>query len=136
MPLLTVADYQEIREVIDVTLTEDELPNDQIARDAFVGQAQRMVLARDPNAETRVDDEAARVRLAAIYYAAALVCPTIPVLTSVRSANETIQRQGVDMKARAAELKALAALELDAVVATGAASQPFAFGLAHGTRGR
>lgn len=136
MALITTADYQEIREIIDITLTLDELPNEQIGRDAFVGQAQRLVLARDPEAESRTGDELASVRLAALYYAAALLCPTIPILKTVRSEGESIERNPPDLIARAAELRAQAVQMLDSVLTPTTASVPYAFGVAPGYRGR
>lgn len=135
-PLIGGGDCQEIREVIDVTLTADELPNEQIMRDAFMGQAIRYVLGRDADAETRTGDEGAKVRLAAIYYTAGLLCPTIPILTAVRAGNESVQRQAIDMQARAAELKGLASSVLDDLLTPTTRSMPFSFGTVPGYRGR
>src|SRR4051812_45313755 len=82
MPILSPADYPEVRAQLDLTLDGTMLPDATIGLDAFVGEAEREVLARDPLALSRTGDEAARVRLAAIYLTAARLALALPVLTS------------------------------------------------------
>lgn len=135
-PLLSAADYPEIRQQIDLSLDTTTLPDATIARDAFIGQGMRAVIELDPDAETRTGTAGARVRLAAIYWTAALLCPVIPVLSQVRFQQEGYTRQAWDASKRAAELKALAAALVDEVLTPGESRVPFAFKTVPGYRGR
>ena len=137
-PLLTAADYQEVREQIDTSLDVLALPDAIVGRDAYAGAAMREVIARDPLAETRTGADGARVRLAAIYLTAARLCPAVPALSRETHGETTYQRLTIDPMKRAEELRGLAESELAAVLDPGDATpyRPTMFRLASGRRGR
>lgn len=134
-PLLGAADYPEIRQQIDLSLTAQTLPDATIAQDSFIGQGMRAIIEMDPQAEAETGDAAARVRLAAIYWTAALLCPVIPMLRSVRFQQEGYDRGPWDPGKRAAELKAMAAGLIDEILTPGEVRAPFAFKVVPGYRG-
>jgi hypothetical protein len=138
MPILASADYQEIREQIDISLDALALPDAVVGRDAYAGAAMREVIARDPLAESRTGADGARVRLAAIYLTAARLCPAVPALQSETHGETTYRRMAFDATKRAEELRSLAESELSAVLEPGDATpyRPTMFGLASGRRGR
>jgi hypothetical protein len=139
--ILSTSDYPEIREQLDVTLDSTLLPDATIGRDAFVGEAEREVLARDPLAlsYSAGTDNAKRVRLAAIYLTAARLAVALPVLTSEEvSGASRYQRAAWDPAVLASRLRQLAGEVFAAYLETSGStsSVPFAFGLACGRRGR
>jgi hypothetical protein len=137
-PILTAADYQEIREQIDTSLDATTLPDATIGRDAYAGAAMREVISRDPLAETRTGADAARVRLAAIYLTAARLCPAVPALVRVTHQETTYQQVAPRFDKRAEELRGLAETELAAVTASGDTTpyRPTMFRTARGRRGQ
>lgn len=138
MSILTSADYPEIRSAIDATLDATMLPDAQIAFDSNVGEAEREVLTRDPLALTRIGNDGARVRLAAIYLTAARLVVTLPVVTAEQLADERVTRQAWDPVARAAALRGMASDLFGAYLepSSPAALVPFAFATMCGRRGR
>jgi hypothetical protein len=137
-PLLTAADWQEVREQIDISLDAVTLPDAIVGRDAYAGAAMREVVSRDPSAETRTGAAGARVRLAAIYLTAARLCPAVPALTRETHGETTYQRLALDPAKRAEQLRSLAEEELSAVLEPDDATpyRPTMFSLASGRRGR
>lgn len=104
MPILTSADYPEIRSVIDLTMDAADLPDSVIAMDVFQGWAERKILVRDPDALTRMGDEAAAVRLAAIFFTAARIVPAIPRLMSESVMSSKYTLKPWDISEKVAEL--------------------------------
>lgn len=144
MAILTPPDdYAEVRETLDVTLDSILLPDATIGRDAFVGEAEREVLARDPLAAGYPDgsDEAKRVRLACIYLTAARIAPSLPVLLSENVApGISYARASWDPIETASRLRAQADRIFDAYLPPSTSTEPsatvpFGFGLASASRG-
>ena len=138
MPLISSADFQEVRELIDISLDALALPDAVVGRDAYAGAAMRDVLSRDPLAESRTGADGARVRLAAIYLTAARLCPAVPALSRETHGETTYQRVAFDPAKRAEELRSLAESELSAVLEPDDPTpyRPTMFRLASGRRGR
>lgn len=137
--LLTVDDYPAIRAALDTSLDATALPNKVIDEDIYAGAAWADVVERYPGADTETDTAVlTRLRRAAIYFAAARLAPAVVRITSL-----SVSVQGVnyskpvfDPEKRAAELRALADAELDAVLTPGELSRPTFFTVASGQRGR
>lgn len=137
MSLLTSADYDSVRAALDALLDCETLPDDVIALDLYAGAAERAVLARDPLAETRTGSALARVRAAAVLYAASYLAPVVPQLTSERFADYSYSRNGQDWAKLAASLRARADAELDTVLETRRSAGALGvFTVARGRRGR
>jgi len=140
MPSLFIADSEaQVRVVIDLRLTEDNLPDAVINQPIFWDEAEEAVLAADPNAATYTEGSAAlnRVRRAEIYLVAALLCPVIPNLTQLALGDTRFSWKEWNAAARAAQLRGLA----DAALALntepdGLAAPMTQFDVAHGYRGR
>jgi len=137
--LLTVDDFPAIRAALDSSLDASTLPNKIIDEDIYIGAAWDEVLERYPTAESETDATVlTRLRRAAIYFAAARLAPVVVRITSL-----SVSVQGVnyskpvfDPAKRAAELRALADAELDAILTPGELSRPTMFAVASGQRGR
>jgi hypothetical protein len=138
MALITAAVYSDIRAAIDISLDDTVLPDSIIALDLYAGAAEREVLSRDADALTRTGADLARVTTAAVLFAAARLAPAIPNITAEESDDVRYTRQAVDWAKRAADLRALAEIELQAVLAPSATtpSRPTMFARAMGGRGR
>jgi hypothetical protein len=144
MPILTDLDYDDVRDAIDVSLDEGNLPNTTIKRDIYQGRAEDWALSRDGNADKYASGaladpvKAKRVRRAVIYYLAALLCPVVPAIKRDQEGkDEEYERVPFDAKSRAAELFAMADGELDAYLEAQpqAVQLPTIFTLACGRRG-
>lgn len=139
MALITAAVYGDIRAAIDISLDETVLPDSIISRDIYAGAAEREVLARDPDALSRSGADRARVTAAAVLFTAARLAPAVPNITSeTQPGQSAYTRQAVDWTKRAADLRSLAEIELQAVLAPSEAapSRPTMFARAAGRRGR
>lgn len=140
MTILTALDYPQIRAVLDVSLTSTQLPDDTIGMDIFVGRAEADVLALDPDAETRTGADLQHIKNAAIYFTAALLCPTVVRITSMTAQTRDLAytRQAFDPEERAAELRALAVAEVTAVLTPDdtTPNRPTVFARATANRGK
>jgi len=138
--ILDSDDYLAIRAAIDIDLDSSKLPDATIALDIFSGQADREVYERDPDADDRTGDDAKRIKAAAIYFCAALLCPVVVRLTSLTTQTRDVSysRPAFDYAERAAELRAMAEAEIDEVLTPTeeAPGRPTMFDTAAGTRGR
>jgi hypothetical protein len=76
--LLPIDRYNDIRYALDPTLGDEAVPDDIIASDLFLGEAERWVLANDPSAGTRTGEELKAVYRAIIYYTAGLLSQGTP----------------------------------------------------------
>lgn len=139
MPILTPADYGAVRAALDLSLDARVLPDNVIALDIYLGAAERQILARDPQAPYRSDDDLIRVKNAITFLTAALIAPVVPQITNERLGDQSYTRQPIDWAKRAEELRARAEHEILAVVEPGQptkAVMPRLFTVAHGRRGR
>lgn len=132
MAILTTADYPAIRAALDTTLDDTLLPDATIALDPYHWAAEREVLRRDPDAESRTGDDAKRVKLAAVYYAAANLAPAIPRITASALSTTSFQAKYADWSMVAALRRAEAGKLLRDVLGTTRSGQ---FGRASGDRG-
>lgn len=135
MSLLSPELYDSIRAVLDASLDSTALPDSMIASAPFAPRAERWIITSVPTADDAEGADLASLTLAAIYYCAALLAPSLPSLTAQRAGDLSISRQGVDWNARAAELLAKASDEL-LLVATSESAVVTHFTVAHGYRGR
>jgi hypothetical protein len=140
MAILTSAEYPAIRAAIDIKLDSTFLPDSIIALSIYAAAADQDVLARDPLAESRTGAALQHVKNAATYFCAARLISAIPQLTAEREGEQQYTRQSVNVAERAAELRGLAASELDAVLDPDpgdvTAQRPTFFARASGGRGR
>ncbi len=140
MAILTSAEYPAIRAALDTDLTADTLPDEIISLSIYAGAADNDVLKRDPDAESRTGSEATRITNAAIYYCAARLAPAVVRITSlsINTRDLSYQKPTWDPAEKAAELRALADAEIDAVLEPDATvpARPTLFGRAAGRRGK
>lgn len=137
--LLTIDAYPAIRAALDASLDATTLPNKVIEEDIYAGAAWDEVLERYPTADSETDaDILARLRRAAIYFAAARLAPVVVRITALSTTVQGVSysRPVFDPAKRAAELRALADNEMDAVLTPGVLSRPTFFTVASGTRGK
>lgn len=116
MSLFTATEYPQVRALLDITLKPEQLPDQTIAFDAFHGDAERDVLGRVPDAESRTGTQLQRLVHAALLLCAANIAPALPRLLRDKFADQEIQLAPVDMSARAAELQSQAYDEIAAVL--------------------
>lgn len=142
MAILSSTEYPAIRAAIDVQLDASSLPDGIIGLDIYIGAADDDVLEIDPTAESRTGDELVLVKRAAIFFAAARLCPAVVRLTSVSAQARDISyaRATFDPEQRAEELRNKARETLDQLVdATtdppSLARRPTMFAVASGRRG-
>lgn len=140
MSIISSSDFDSIRKAIDLDLTASDLPNEVIGLDVFHGAAEREVIARHPNAASETGDDLKRVQSAVIYLTAARIAPTVVRKTSIsiQTRDSSYSRPAFDGQKRAKELRGLAEIELQEVIAPSATapSRPTMFALANGTRGK
>lgn len=132
-PLIDESRYDEIRHKIDTSLGPANLPNEIISQDSVLGEAERWV-------EARTSDRGHYAKLAAIYYAAYLIAPSVPRVKIDR------QETGSQLEVALEPLKDLLARLLgkaeeyignvQEVEPTSSVRVPDIFTLAHGCRGR
>lgn len=138
--LLSALDYPAVRAAIDVSLSTGDLPDATIALGIYHAAAIQDVIARDPAAESRTDDELERVKRAAIYFLAARLCAATVRLTSlsIQTRDMSYSKPAQDPDERAAELRGLAEAEIAAVLTPdeGDYARPTFFAVAPGYRGR
>lgn len=136
MPILSTADFPQVRAAIDPLLGEDELPDDVIALPVYRGAAEADVLRRLPNAATFLGEDGDRVRYAVIYLTAALLAPALPDVTSVQLGQSRYQQEPRDTWKRVGYLQGMAARQLASLIDPfGGDGHPKLFGLVPGTRG-
>jgi hypothetical protein len=140
MTLIGNAEYPMVRAAVDTSLGPRALKDEVIALDMYAGEAERQVLARDPNALTYDpdSDNGKRVRMAAVYWTAALLVPALPDLTSERFTDYSYTRSARDWAQHARDLvgRATAALNAVLVVEPSKSTAGAMFRLARGCRGR
>lgn len=116
MPILTPADYPEIRAALSPDLGPDELPDDIIHRDVYQGAAEAEVLAYDPAALTHTEpSDRAHVRMAAILLTAARLALRLTQVTSERFSQYAVTLVPKDLNALFSMLRAQALEELGAI---------------------
>ena len=140
MPL-SLSDYSLVRQALDVTLTEDDLPDSVLGSALYEEAARDDVLAVDPEAESRTGSAARRVARALVYFTAARVAPVLPRLLQEQIENDDVryryQVQAKDWEAEAARLRGLAQAELAAYLNDDGRVETLSyFGTACGRRGR
>jgi hypothetical protein len=122
--ILSQADWPEVRAQINVGLTAAQLPDDTIEMDAFVGRAEREVVATDPQAPSRTGAEAAAVRLASIYLTAALLVPAVPNIVRQQWPDISYQMENLSIADKVADLRHQAALQLESYLEAGTEPVP------------
>lgn len=138
--MLATTDYPAVREVLDVSLTETNLPDATIERSVYKTAAIADVVERYPTAVAETDvNKQARLTRAAIYFCAARLAPAVVRLTSlsVTTRDMSYSRQTFDPTERAAELRALADAELAEITEPDepTPNRPTMFTVASGRRG-
>lgn len=142
MPLPHPTDYGYVRSAISIDLDETALPDSVIRSPLYAGRVEAEITERVPGwaALDPITDVVAlgRIRRAAIALTAALLVQAIPQLTAERSSDgQSYTRKAIDPVVLAASLRAQAEGELAVVLGTETtATQPVAFVLARGRRGR
>lgn len=139
--LLATTDYPAVREALDTSLTETQLPNATIERSIYKNAAIADVVALYPTAVSETDSaKQARLTRAAIFFCAARLAPAVVRITSLSVSTRDAQysRQTFNPEERAAELRALAAAEIAEIVtpAEETPGRPTLFTVASGRRGR
>jgi len=138
--VITLSDAPSIRAAILVDLQDHQLPDDIIALPIYLDRANDLIVERDPDAETRTGSELKRIRRAAVFICAALLCPAVSRATSVsiQTRDVSYSRPAFDATQRAAELMAMAEDEIQAVLAPSdeTPGRPTMFALAAGRRGQ
>jgi hypothetical protein len=114
--LFDATEYPQVRALLDITLKVEQLPDEIIALDAFHGDAERDVLTRVPDAESRTGTQLRRLVHAALLLCAANLAPALPRLLRDKFADQEIQLAPVDMAKRALALQAQAYDEIAAVL--------------------
>lgn len=84
MTYLTPAEYPAVRAAIDISLGPRSLPDGVIGLPTYAGEAELWVLATSPESATYTPGSAQwqKAQVAAIMACAALLYPSIPILTS------------------------------------------------------
>lgn len=137
--LLASGDYPAVRAVLDVSLGDAELPADVIDQPIYAAAAIAEVIDHYPTAESETDTAIlARLRRATVYLTAARLAPAVVRITSltVTRGDVAFSRQTFDPEKRAAELRALADLELQEIIEPDdtSPSRPTMFTYARGGR--
>lgn len=141
MALLSVNDYPDVRRALDATLTATLLPDSVIGSPIYLGEAERRVIARLPEAASLTGVQAITARVATIYLLAALVAPVVPLITREQDKDYSYNRAEMDWSARASQLQAdadtlLGGLAGDAVETEATTTAGWLFGLASADRGQ
>lgn len=142
LQILEASDYDTVRAWIDISVDANALPDSTI--DLYGPLAESDVLSRDAYAldysESGTAPDAVkwtRVRRAAVFLTAALLCGALPAITSEQVGGDRYARTAFDAEKRAAVLRGLASTELAGYLnPDGLAETLFAFGVARGYRGR
>jgi hypothetical protein len=137
--ILSVADYPSIRSVLDFSIDDAVLPDSVIAQPMFAPAADLAIQSRVTGALTATGAAAAHVKNAAIYWAAALLCPYLPDITLETFGDYNYRRRPVVWLDRRDFLLSRALEEVQ--LANGddpdlTALQPTSFTTAPATRGR
>lgn len=133
MTLLTAAEYPSIRRAIDPSLDTTLLPDAVIADPIYLGEAERVILARAPESATADDPELTAFVRACIYLTAALIAPALPYMTS-ETTDVASYRYARDPKAAAENGARLLALYEGALATATGAALALPFALARGCR--
>lgn len=100
-PILTPADFWEVRAALDVTLDVGSLPDVIIGADIHLGRATEWVVSQNPEAANyagAVDARSRAVRRACVLATAALLAPHVPWLTQETfGVRASYKRQEVDV---------------------------------------
>lgn len=138
MAILTSNDYPAIRAALDVQLDADDLSDDVIAMDIYIGAAELWIADRDSLSATRTGNELTHIRAATIYYTASLLAPALPRLASESLEDAQVQWQKQDWAQLASELQQRAETHLQAVLdaSEDAPLRPTMFARVSGIRGK
>lgn len=143
MTLLGSNYHASIRAAIDVQLDASSLPGEIIDLDIYSGAAHDDVLALLPDAESKTGDELVLVKRAAVFFAAARLCPAVVRLTSVsvQARDLSYARATFDPEVREKELREKAREAIDALLAVtvdppSLSRRPAMFAVAAGRRGQ
>lgn len=132
MPLLSAADYDNIRRAIRTDLAAATLPDTTIALPSYQAAGEAEVLRRDPLALTRAGVDGERVKQAAVLYTAALLARSLPVYTSIAENGLSLSIKTADPEMIVRDLRQAADGLMAAVIGAGATSRPLSmFGLLH-----
>lgn len=140
MAILDADDYPSIRAAIDVKLGRQELPDDIIEQDIFIGAAEAELVARYPTAASATGNDLLRVKRAAVWLTAARLVHSVVRVTSMSVQNRdfSYSRATFNPDEMAAELRGRADRELAMLETPDAVtpSRPTMFAVASGDRGR
>lgn len=145
MPIITLADFPEIRAALDPTLDASNLPDSVIDLDIYRGRAEEWVISRNPAAASyagAVDGYSRAMRRAAVLATAAYLAVNPPqLLTETFGQKYSYRRAEVKTQDLAADLWAAAndqitlSLPPDAATPNYGGMRPF-FVTATGRRGQ
>lgn len=138
LTLINTADFDEIRALIDTTLTSTQLPNSIVGMTIFSGVAESAVVRVYPTALSETDPIIiSHLRLATIFYTASLLARQVPMLLKEHFGNYHYERMKMDVNALADRLWSYGEDELDQVIDPGLLTSPvpILFTTVHGNRG-
>lgn len=135
--LISQLDCPGVRAALDVSYTEEMIPDDIILLDVFAGSASREVEGRDPLIATRTPDELARLRTATMFYTAASMVLSLPQIISENIGGYHYQAKSVDPLIKIADLRGRGDMEIASVLTPDSNTplRPTMFTLASGRRG-
>lgn len=130
--------YDMVRSLIDLSLTEDNLPDDVIAQPIYHGAAENYIAEKDPLYATRTGAERLHLFNAAVLLTAAYIFPAVPFLVreDFGDYSATMWREKGFIASRIAELRSRANSEINAVIVPGTLfGYPQMFTVGKGGRG-
>lgn len=139
-PILTSADFPAIRAALDTELDTNSLTDAVIALDIYSGAADQDVLALDPDAESRIGEDANRIQRAAVFFCAARLAPVVLRILNLSALTRDLRysKPVFNPEDRANELRGMAVEEINEVLTPGglATSMPRQFSSVSGIRGK
>lgn len=139
-PLLSAADYPEVRAAVDVALSDKRAPDAVLGLSIYVPAGCADVLTRDPLAEARTGPAAEAIHRAAVYFSAARLALGLREISSETFGDVRVDLDTVAAGERAAALTELGqqavadAIALDGEVVASTGPGFAAFGLARAGR--
>ena len=125
-PILTPADFWEIRASLDVTLDGASLPDALIAADIHLGRATEWVVTQNPDAANyagAVDARSRAVRRACVLATAALLAPRVPwLIQETFGVRASYKRQETDIGMLVSDLWSQAHEQIQISLPEGAAT--------------
>jgi hypothetical protein len=141
MPILIQADYDAVRQAIEVNLTANDLPDAVIASPIYQGRAEAYVIDRVPTAESATGTAALHLRMATILYTAAYILPAYYAVNDEQVGDLRVRVNDSRIEQRISQLRGDADRELDEGAGvtpspTAPTGMPLMFDLAYAGRGR